>query len=273
MTDTYAVFGNPVAHSRSPRIHQLFAQQTRQQIVYGRQEVAQGGFQDAARQFFATGGKGLNITLPFKQEAFAFAGQCTRRAQQAQAVNTLARQDDGTILGDNTDGAGLVRDIRENLGWPIKAKKILLLGAGGAVRGVLGPIFAENPAEIWVVNRTADRAETLAREFAASGTIIGGGYDALEKIAFDMVINGTSASLVNHLPPLPDGLVTADSCCYDMVYGSKPTPFLAWVRARGVKQLADGLGMLVEQAAESFYLWRGVHPITAPVIATIRSEL
>ena len=273
MTDRYAVFGNPVAHSRSPRIHQLFARQTRQDISYDKQLVKLDGFTQAARQFFVSGGKGLNITLPFKQEAFAFADQCAARAHQACAVNTLSLQPDGTVLGDNTDGVGLVRDILTNLKWQIKAKKILVLGAGGAVRGVLGPILAERPAAVTLVNRTADRAEALAHDFARLGQVAGGGYELLPGDNFDLVINGTSASLAGELPPLPGGLLSSSVCCYDLVYGAGPTAFISWAAAHGAVHAADGLGMLVEQAAESFSIWRGILPDTKPVLAAIRAEL
>jgi len=272
MTDRYAVFGNPIAHSKSPDIHGRFAVQTGQDLTYDRQCVAVDGFAAAADQFFASGGKGLNITVPFKQDAFGYAAELTARARRAGAVNTLAYQSNGRILGDNTDGAGLVRDIRANLGWEIGGKRLLILGAGGAVRGVLAPLLAQEPHLLFIANRTKAKALALADEFADLGPIVGGGYDALSGQAFDLVINGTSASLAGDLPPLPEQLLAPKACCYDMMYGKDDTPFMAWSRYRG-GAVADGLGMLVEQAAESFQLWRGVFPHTAAVIEALRRQL
>ena len=271
MTDRYAVFGNPVAHSRSPEIHARFAAQTGQDMAYERQLVALDGFGAAVDSFFASGGKGLNITVPFKEEAFACATQHTPRARRAGAVNTLALREDGGILGDNTDGAGLVRDILANLGWEIAGKQVLILGAGGAVRGVLAPLLAERPQAVTIANRTAARASALARVFADLGVVRGGGYDDLDR-AYDLVINGTSASLAGDLPPLPDRVLAPNARCYDMVYANRNTPFMDWGESRGAA-VADGLGMLVEQAAESFSLWRGVLPRTAEVIAALRLQL
>lgn len=272
MTDQYAVFGNPVEHSKSPLIHQAFAEQTGQVLEYRRQLVDVDGFPQAAEVFFQAGGKGLNITLPFKQDAYAFAARLTERARRAGAVNTLALQPDNTVLGDNTDGAGLVRDIKENLQWQIQAKKVLLLGAGGAVRGVLEPILAENPQHVVIANRTIEKALQLAKGFAELGYLLGCGFDMLDGQTFDLVINGTSASLAGELPPLPEGLLAKDAKCYDMMYGAEPTPFLVWAANRGA-ETADGLGMLVEQAAESFFLWRGMRPDTAEAIKTLRAQL
>lgn len=278
MTDRYAVFGNPVAHSKSPQIHAAFAQQTQQDLHYDRQLVELGQFAVAAREFFEGGGKGLNITVPFKLDAYAFASQLTPRALQAGAVNTLARQPDGSILGDNTDGAGLVADITANLGWPVRGKKILLLGAGGAVRGVLGPLLLQQylqvpPQQMVIANRTAQKAVELAAAFRAQGDICGCGYDQLGDAQFDIVINGTSASLAGDLPPLPANLLAADACCYDMMYGATPTVFMQWAAQHGAAHIADGLGMLVEQAAEAFFVWRGVRPRTQTVMQQLRAQL
>ena len=273
MTDRYAVFGNPISHSLSPRIHSLFAEQTGQDMVYRAQQVAPGEFENAASTFFAERGQGLNITLPFKGDAYSYAARLTPRARKAGAVNTLAKQQDGTVLGDNTDGAGLVKDITSNLQWPIKGRKILLLGAGGAVRGVLKPLLDEMPQHVVIANRTLEKALQLAKGFAEEGYLLGCGMDMLEGQQFDLVINGTSASLQGRLPPLPEQLLESGGNCYDMMYGAKPTPFMIWASQHGARGIADGLGMLVEQAAESFQLWRGVAPQTGAVIDLIRGEL
>lgn len=272
MTDSYAVFGNPVEHSRSPEIHARFARQTGQDISYGRQLVAVDGFETAADGFFAMGGKGLNITLPFKVDAYHYARRLTERARRAGAVNTLARQGD-TILGDNTDGAGLMRDITVNLGWSVEGATVLLVGAGGAVRGVLGPLLSLGPKSVTIVNRTAGKAEHLAGEFSDLGPVRGCGFSALSGDSYDLIINGTSASLAGDLPPLPETAIQAETRCYDMMYGAEPTVFLHWASDRGASAVADGLGMLVEQAAESFMLWRGVRPETAAIIEELREVL
>ena len=274
MTDRYAVFGKPVTHSRSPDIHAAFAAQTGEALEYAKVQVEPGAFVDCARSFFAEGGKGLNITLPFKTEAFDFADTLTERAQRAGAVNTLAKQSDGSVLGDNTDGIGLVRDILNNLGWQIADKRILILGAGGAVRGVLEPLLSQAPASLVIANRTVEKAEKLAEDFSDLGQIRGNGFAELAEFSpFDIVINATSASLAGELPPLPEAVVSKHSCAYDMMYGAEPTIFLNWMAQQGLDHLADGLGMLVEQAAESFYLWRGVRPKTQTLIASLRKTL
>jgi shikimate dehydrogenase len=274
MTDKYAVFGNPIAHSKSPDIHRQFAEQTGQDLSYTKQLVAEDGFEAAAKEFFANGGKGLNITVPFKQDAYAYVARTTPRARRAGAVNTLTLEADGTILGDTTDGVGLVGDIVHNLGWEIRHKKVLILGAGGAVRGVLEPLLEQQPQHVVIANRTVDKALQLAKGFAEFGYLLGCGFDMLGEQQFDLVINGTSASLQGDLPPLPDSLIDPDAgtACYDMLYGAEPTPFMQWAAERGAL-VSDGLGMLVGQAAESFGLWRGVRPETAPVIANLRDQL
>lgn len=271
--DKYAVFGNPIKHSRSPAIHAAFAAQSGHAIQYRAVRVAEDGFERAASNFFAEGGRGLNITLPFKQEAFCFAGRLSDRAQRAGAVNTLSRADDGVIEGDNTDGIGLVRDMVANLGWVVQGLRILIIGAGGAVRGVLEPLLRERPREILIVNRTAGRAEQMAREFADLGALQGGGYDLIGERQFDLVINASSAGLSGEMPSLPATLLTERSCCYDMLYGSEPTPFMRWAAHHAAWAVADGLGMLVEQAAQSFYIWRHVRPETRPVINQIREAM
>jgi len=277
MTDKYAVFGNPIKHSKSPEIHRAFAVQTLQAMEYNRQLVKLDDFANAADRFFQSGGRGLNITVPFKQDAYSYGSRITPRARRAGAVNTLAMQADGTVLGDTTDGVGLVTDIKANLGWQIKAKRILILGAGGAVRGVLEPLLAEQPQHIVIANRTIDKALQLSKGFAELGYILGCGLDMLEGQEFDLIINGTSASLQGDLPPLPDSLVapstdSSKTACYDMMYGAEPTVFMSWARQRGALT-ADGLGMLVEQAAESFSLWRGIRPDTRQVIDALRMKL
>jgi shikimate dehydrogenase len=236
--------------------------------------VAPGVCPQAAAEFFPAGGRGLNVTGPFKEDAFRFAGRRTARAERARAVNTLMQESDGAVLGDNTDGAGLVRDLTANLGWPIAGRRVLLLGAGGAARGVLGPLLDQRPGLLHVANRTAQKAAALAREFADLGPTAGGGFAELASAApFDLVINATSASLAGELPPLPQALLASGANAYDMMYGTGTTPFVAWAQHHGAGAAADGLGMLVEQAAAAFFLWRGVRPDTAPVIAAVRREL
>jgi shikimate dehydrogenase len=269
--DRYAVFGNPVRHSRSPQIHTAFAAQTGQQLTYRAQLVELGAFEASARRFFEEGGRGLNVTVPFKLDAYAFADELSGRAHRAGAVNTLARQDDGSIYGDNTDGVGLIRDIHDNLGWELAERSILVLGAGGASRGILEPLLRCQPQALVIANRTAARAEELAAAFSDLGEVSGCGFDTLAGRRFNLIINATSASLAGELPPLPDDLLGDHCCCYDLAYGSEPTPFMRWAAGRAAWAVADGLGMLVEQAAESFCIWRGVRPDTRPVIAQLRA--
>lgn len=271
MTDHYAVVGNPIAHSLSPRIHRAFAAQTGEDIRYEKQLVEKDGFAEFARNFFAAGGRGLNVTVPFKLDACEFADQLTERARAAGAVNTLAKQEDGSVLGDNTDGAGLVVDILHNLRWSIRDKKVLLIGAGGAARGTLLPLLGEEPALVHIANRTLRKAEELVAEFSAYGALSAGGLENFSG-NFDLVINASSASLGGELPPLPSEIIGPGCKAYDMVYGAEPTPFMRWAREHGA-EAADGLGMLVGQAAESFALWRGVMPEVAPVLARLRAEL
>ncbi len=273
MSDKYAVFGNPIKHSKSPAIHAAFAAQCGQQIQYRAVRVDEGDFTRAAREFFNAGGAGLNVTVPFKEEAFRFADQLSERARRAGAVNTLSLAADGQIEGDNTDGIGLVRDMVANLGWVIQGQRVLIIGAGGAVRGVLEPLLREQPREVFIVNRTAQRAEQLAQEFADCGTLAGGGYTALGERQFDLVINASSAGLAGETPDLPSALLTERSCCYDMIYGPEPTPFMRWAAHHAAWAVSDGLGMLVEQAAQSFYIWRGMRPATQAVISEIREAM
>ncbi|MFA0809656.1 shikimate dehydrogenase [Microbulbifer epialgicus] len=271
MSDRYAVVGNPIAHSLSAQIHTAFAEQTGEDLIYSKLLAPLDGFADSVRTFFSEGGCGLNVTVPFKLEARDLADELTDRAAIAGAVNTLMCRKDGRLLGDNTDGAGLVVDIRDNLDWPIGNKRVLLLGAGGAARGALLPLLAEQPAHLHVANRTAAKAEQLADEFSHYGALSAGGLEGLCG-SFDLVINASSASLENELPPLPEHLFTAGGKAYDMMYTAGPTPFVHWAHVLGV-EASDGLGMLVGQAAESFFLWRGVRPQIAPVMARLRQEL
>lgn len=265
--DRYAVVGNPIAHSKSPDIHTWFAEQTKQSLTYEKILVELTAFAEDVSAFFALRGKGLNVTVPFKEQAFQFADQLTERARLAGAVNTLALQNDGSILGDNTDGAGLVADMVAQQ-WSLEDTRILVLGAGGAVRGIVGPLLEHRPASLWIANRTQEKAVAIAEAFPA-GAVEVSGYAELQG-HFDLIINGTSASLSNELPPLPDGLIGADTAAYDLMYGAEPTAFLRWAAGQGAERTADGLGMLVEQAAEAFFLWRGVRPDTASVGARLR---
>ena len=273
MTDRYAVVGNPVAHSKSPLIHAQFARQTGQDIEYGRLLAPLDGFRATVEAFRREGGSGLNVTLPFKLEAFELAQQRSARALDAEAVNTLRFDSDG-IVGDNTDGVGLVRDLEGNLGIGIAGKRVLLMGAGGAAQGVMGPLLDAGPAALLIGNRTENKAQTLVARFVAraeGAELRASSYDGLAGRAFDLIINATSASLSDTVPELPRGVFAPGCAAYDMMYGKGLTPFLQLAQREGAARLADGLGMLVEQAAESFFVWRGVRPLTAPVIAQLKS--
>lgn len=273
MTDRYAVVGNPIAHSKSPRIHRLFAEQTAQDLSYEALLAPLEGFSAVVEEFRRTGGRGLNVTVPFKQEAWRLADQRGALAQRAGAANTLSFLADGQIRADNTDGVGLVRDLTVNHGLSIRGLRVLLLGAGGAVRGVLEPLLAERPGEVVIANRTAQRAVALAQDFADLGAVRGGGFEGLAGHRFDLIVNGTAAGLQGEVPPLPEDCLAGNAWCYDMVYGREPTAFVRWALARGAARALDGLGMLVEQAAESFCIWRGVRPDTGPVLAALRQDL
>ncbi|MCC5867513.1 MAG: shikimate dehydrogenase [Gammaproteobacteria bacterium] len=272
--DRYAVIGHPVAHSRSPWIHARFAQQTGESLRYEAIDANPDEFVATVREFFADGGRGLNVTLPHKQAACALAEVLSPAARAAGAVNTLKPDADGRLLGDNTDGAGLVRDLLANLGWEIAGRRVLLVGAGGAARGVLGPLLAQAPAAVWLVNRTAARAEQLLADAGHPAAARAGGYDALQGAgAFDLLINATSAGIIGDTPPLLAECIADHSVCYDMLYGPGQTPFQRWALLHGAAAAEQGLGMLVEQAAESFSLWRGVRPDTAAVLADLRRVL
>lgn len=271
--DKYAVFGNPIKQSKSPAIHAAFAAQCGLRLQYRAVLVELDGFALAARRFFDDAGCGLNVTAPFKRDACQFADRLSERARRADAVNTLTRCTDGAIEGDNTDGIGLVSDMIANLGWAVQGQRVLLLGAGGAARGVLEPLLREKPQELLIVNRTAERARQLATEFIDIGAVQGGEYALIGSRSFDLVINATSAGLDGEVPDLPGTVLTERSCCYDMVYGAQPTAFMRWAAHHAAWAVADGLGMLVEQAAQSFYIWRRVRPETRPVIRQIRDAL
>lgn len=271
MTDRYAVIGNPVGHSQSPRIHAAFARQTGQDLEYGRLLGEPGRFAEQIREFLAAGGKGLNVTLPFKGEAWRLADESSPRAEAAQAVNTLIALEGGRLRGDNTDGVGLVRDLEQNWGYDLSGKRLLLLGAGGAAQGVVWPLLERRPERLLIANRTPDKARELARRLASPGTLAGCGFDDLVGEPFDLILNATSAGIGDRVPQIPDGLLATGGWCYDLMYGDLPTAFVRWGLEQGAARAVDGLGMLVEQAAESFFLWRGVRPRTAEVIAELRA--
>ncbi len=273
MSDSYAVIGNPIAHSLSPQIHTAFAQQTGQALTYRAILVEVGALEEAIKAFQSQGGKGLNITLPFKAEAWELVQQCSPRAQRARAVNTITLTEDGVLVGENTDGAGLIRDLLDNHGGQIAGQHVLLLGAGGAASGVVEALLAERPAFLVVVNRTPEKAIALATRFSQFGAIIGGGYPLLTEYSFNLIINATASSLQGELPPLPRGILRPGGWIYDMMYGSKPTAFMKWGQSQGAARALDGLGMLIEQAAEAFLIWRGIRPQTDPLLAQLRREI
>jgi shikimate dehydrogenase len=269
----YAVVGNPVAHSLSPRIHALFAAQTGRDLSYEALLAPREAFTETVEAFFAAGGRGLNVTLPFKPEAWGLAAERGPLAERAGAANTLSPLPGGGLRADNTDGLGLLRDLRGNLGIGIAGRRLLILGAGGAVRGVLEPLLEAAPATLHIANRTAAKAEVLARDFADLGPVSSGGLEDLGGQRFDLIVNAIPAGLGAELPPLPAGLLAPGGCAYDMVYGQAPTPFSLWAEAAGAGRITDGLGMLVEQAAESFLIWQGLRPDTGPVLSALREPV
>lgn len=270
--DRYAVVGFPVKHSWSPFIHGMFAKQTDQAMTYTRMEIAPEDLNREVENFFASGGRGLNITVPHKQAACLLTRFRTPRAEIAGAVNTIAAQDDA-LLGDNTDGAGLVTDLTRNLGLALENTRVLLLGAGGAARGVMGPLLSAAPEYFEIANRNADRAVELAKEFAMLGNVHGCGFEAITANGqFDLVLNATSASLQETIPPIPPSVIGPTTLCYDMAYGKGDTAFTRWAKSAGAGRAETGWGMLVEQAAESFYLWRGVKPDTKPVLEAVKNQ-
>jgi shikimate dehydrogenase len=267
--DRYAVFGHPIGHSQSPRIHCLFAEQTGQTLTYTAEDVTPEIFEPSVKAFFQTGGRGLNCTVPLKELAFRLADSLSDRALRSKAVNTLALRDDGMIFGENTDGVGLVRDLIHNLGLDLTGQRILILGAGGATRGILEPLLQRQPSRLTIANRTPEKAAQLATEFGDIGPITGGGFATLAGGDYDLILNATAASLSGDLPDLPPDILAQDGACYDLAYGREPTAFVRWGLEQGARLSVDGIGMLVEQAAEAFHLWRGVRPDTAPVIAEL----
>lgn len=267
--DQYGIVGHPVSHSRSPFIHGLFAKQTGERMAYRVFDVPADDFVTRVTGFFAGGGRGLNVTVPHKPAAAAYAHALTPRAEQARAVNTLAAQADGSILGDNTDGVGLVRDLTANLGLVVAGLRVLILGAGGATRGIVGPLLDLAPGEMLIANRTADRARVVAASFADLGPVKGCGFHEIDPQPWDLVINATAASLAGARPDITPTVIAAKTICYDLAYGQEPTSFLNWGLAEGAAAAHLGWGMLVEQAAESFYVWRGVRPETKPVLDTL----
>ena len=271
MPEQYAVIGNPIEHSKSPLIHAAFARETGQDMHYGRILGAVDDFAGDARRFFASGGRGLNVTVPFKEQAWELADEHGPAAETAGAVNTLIALEGGRVRGENTDGVGLVRDLTDNHGFGFAGRRVLLLGAGGASRGVLRPLLETGLADLTIANRTAGKARDLAAAGAGQGPVSGCGLDELAGSRFDLIINATSAGLGGGVPDIPSDCLETGGWTYDMLYGDAPTAFCRWGRACGAAEALDGLGMLVEQAAESFFLWRGVRPATAPVIARLRA--
>ncbi len=267
--DKYAVIGNPIEHSYSPLIQSLFAKQTNQTMEYIRIESPLERFSETVREFQAASGKGANVTLPFKQEAFMMADEKSELAEQAQAANTLVFRNDGTIFADNTDGSGLVQDLKNNHQFTFLQKRILLLGAGGAARGVVYPLLCQAPASLVIANRTKEKAIKLAEQFAKKGDVTGCGLTELNNEPFDLIINATSASLQGEALEINPAIVAAHTWVYDMMYASEPTLFLHWAQTLGAAKCLDGIGMLIEQAACSFYLWRGEYPDTKPIIAEV----
>jgi shikimate dehydrogenase len=264
--DRYAVIGHPVDHSRSPLIHTLFARQTQQSLTYELIDAEPKDFETAVRGFGAAGGKGVNVTVPHKEAAFALVDDVGEPAKAAGAVNTISFRA-GQLRGDNTDGVGLIRDLTVNEHVSLAGRRVLVLGAGGAARGIVGPLLAEKPAELVVANRTKARADDLVAQFHSPAGVGTAAFDELATLApFDVLLNATSAGLKGEAPPFPGSLVGPSSVCYDLVYSLKDTPFVAWAREHGAARAIQGWGMLVEQAAEAFFIWRGVRPDTGPIL-------
>ncbi len=270
--DQYGVAGHPISHSWSPFIHGMFAKSTAQHLVYRLFDITPQDFRRDILKLFTGGVRGLNVTLPHKQAAAELVNELTPRAQRAQAVNTIAFFEDSTLLGDNTDGLGLTVDLERNLKLQLADKRVLLLGAGGAVRGVLAPLLERELRSVMIANRTAAKAQGLAAEFSDMGTVHGCGFSELKGPPYDLIINGTSASLLGEMPVLPDNLVGEHTVCYDMAYGRGPTPFTTWAKSHHAARAVKGWGMLVEQAAESFLLWRGIRPHTQSVLDALATD-
>ena len=269
-TDRYAVIGHPIAHSKSPIIHQLFAKQTGEPISYEALDVPPERLQASILQFTQEGGKGLNVTVPHKREAAQIVDVLTDRARMAGAVNTITLQESGELEGDNTDGVGLVADLTNNLEIPLKGAQILILGAGGATRGIVPPLLDERPEKLVVANRSPGKAKTLVEYFLPLGNIAACSFDDLKGHSFDLIINATSAGLGGAVAPFPASILRPDTVCYDLSYSMKDTPFVSWSREHGSKQVHQGWGMLIEQAAESFSIWRGIRPDTDAVLSRLR---
>jgi shikimate dehydrogenase len=270
MIDQYAVIGNPIQHSRSPEIHQAFARQTGEEISFVRLLAPENDFENVIRRFINEKGKGLSVTMPFKQQAFALSDVTSERASRAAAVNTLLIDDKGEIQGENTDGPGLVTDITENLDWRITNRRVLIVGAGGAARGILESICLESPSHVQIANRTESRAHRLAGQFAEMGHISSSSIHQLDE-PFDLILNATGASLQGSNLHVPAAVIGRHTHCYDLAYAEQQTPFNRWCQDQGAVATADGLGMLVEQAALAFKLWRGTSPDTQPIISHIRN--
>lgn len=270
--DPYGVVGHPVGHSLSPFIHSMFARETGQAMSYRLFDVSAAEFAGFVARFFDRGGRGLNITVPHKVAAVEAANELSTRATHAAAVNTLALRDDGTIFADNTDGVGLVRDLCDNLGLVVTNRRVLIIGAGGATRGVLAPLLGLSPTLVVIANRTPERAAALAAAFADLGATHGVGFEDIGSEPFDLIINATSASLSGEMPPVPLTAVSRATVCYDLAYGRAATAFVDWARAHGAAQALQGWGMLVEQAAEAFRLWRGIRPSTATVLMALKER-
>ena len=269
MRNRYAVIGNPIEHSKSPQIHAAFAKQTGEKLVYERILGDLQYFERDVIRFFQQGGRGLNVTVPFKVRAWQLADMLGREAQFAEAVNTLLRMPDGSLRGENTDGIGLVRDLTINHHCLLNGSRILLLGAGGAAKGVAASLLEQEPAQLLIANRTSSSAQQLVQRLAGQGSVEWVGLEDLEGRQFDLIINATAAGLNAEIPAIPDGILAPGGWVYDLMYSSEPTAFVTWGRSQRAAKSLDGLGMLVEQAAESFFLWRGVRPETAPVIAIL----
>ncbi len=268
----FAVFGNPVQHSKSPRIHSLFARQFDIALSYQAILIEPADFTDAVNEFSALGGKGLNITVPFKEKAWSLCDELSQRASTAQSVNTIWFDEHAKIHGDTTDGQGLINDLTVNHQFDLKSKKVLILGAGGTVRSILEPLLQQLPTSVHIANRTVSKAEELSATFATLGDIDACGYDELVGNVYDIIINATSLSLQGEVPAIPDNILADSACCYDLMYSDQATAFMQWAREQGASVILDGLGMLVEQAAEAFRIWHGVTPETTSVITELRSS-
>lgn len=269
MTDRYAVIGNPIAHSKSPAIHHAFAEQLDQDLVYTAELIPLDGLKEGLTKLQSQGFKGINVTVPFKEQVWQQLENKSDQATLAGAINTVIFNDDGSSYGDNTDGIGLCRDLIDNHNIQLSDHRILLLGAGGAARGVILPLLKHQPSELVIANRTVSKAQNLADLFSEFGNIQASGFENISG-QFDVIINATSASIQGQVPPIPSTVAQPTTCCYDMMYGASDTAFIQWAKAHKVSQAIDGLGMLVEQAAEAFYLWRGLRPNTQSVIASLR---